>query len=79
MTVINWVSLSLPVTMQGIVTVIIVCQLHVEADAVGQRPQVLHQSVELPHQQDAGLLGVTAGHRHLVVSTDADKERRAGR
>lgn len=42
------------------VTIVIVNQLHVEGDAVWQRTQVLHQSVELPHQQDAGLLGVAA-------------------
>lgn len=42
------------------VTIVIVSQLHVEADVVWQRTQVLHQSVELPHQQDAGLLGVSA-------------------
>lgn len=40
------------------VTIVVVSQLHVQADAVRQRTQVLHQSVELPHQQDAGLLGV---------------------
>lgn len=55
------------------VTIVVVSQLHVEADAVRQRTQVLHQSVELPHQQDAGLLGVATWHRQLVV-VDADEK-----
>ena len=41
-------------------TLLVVRQLHVEEDAVWQRPQVLHQGVELPHQQDARLPGVPA-------------------
>ena len=50
------------------VTILVVRQLHVEADVIWQRTQVLHQSVELPHQQDAGLLGVATCHgRHVVV------------
>lgn len=53
-------------------TLLVVRQLHVEGDAVRQRTQVLHQSVELPHQQDARLLGVAAGHRHLVAGNDGD-------
>lgn len=43
-------------------TIVIVSQLHVEADIVWQRTQILHQSVELPHQQDAGLPSVAARH-----------------
>lgn len=56
----------------GSPTLLVVGQLHVEGDAVRQRTQVLHQSVELPHQQDAGLLGVAAGQRHLVADNDED-------
>lgn len=56
----------------GSLTLLVVRQLHVEGDAVGQRAQVLHQSVELPHQQDARLLGVAAGHRHVVAGNDED-------
>ena len=50
------------------VTFVVVGQLHVEADVVWERTQVLHQCVQLPHQQDAGLLSVAARHgRHLAV------------
>lgn len=41
------------------VTVVIVSQLHVEVDIFWQRAQVLHHSVELPHQQDDGFPGVS--------------------
>jgi len=44
------------------VTFIIVGQVHTDADVVGQRAQVLHQHVELPHQQDAGLLSGAVRH-----------------
>lgn len=59
------------------VTVIIVRQLHVEAHAVGQGTQVLHQSVKLPHQQHAGLLGVATGHGHLAA-VDAERKQTGG-
>lgn len=59
------------------VTIIIVRQLHVEAHAVGQGTQVLHQSVKLPHQQHAGLLGVATGHGHLVA-VDAERKETGG-
>lgn len=62
-------------------TVVVVGQLHVEEDVVWQRTQVLHQCVELPYQQDAGLLGVTARHCwHLavVVVVLAGSDRKQG-
>ena len=50
------------------ITFVVVGQLHVEADVVRERTQVLHQCVQLPHQQDTGLLSVAAHHgRHLAV------------
>lgn len=54
----------------GPLTLLVVRQLHVEGDAVWQRTQVLHEGVELPHQQDARLPGVAARHRHLVADND---------
>lgn len=55
---------------RGSLTLLVERQLHVEGDAVGQRTQVLHERVELPHQQDAGLPGVPARQRHLLADKD---------
>lgn len=68
---------------RGSLTLLVVRQLHVEGDAVGQRTQVLHERVELPHQQDAGLPGVPARQRHLVAGNDqvlesSETSRKAG-
>lgn len=62
-------------------TIIIVGQLHVEAHVIRQRTQVLHQGVELPHQQDARLLGVATRQRRqlvVVVIVAAGAERKGG-
>lgn len=61
------------------VTIIIVSQLHVEADVVWQRAQVLHQDVELPHQQDAGIPGVPTWHWWDFDVAVADQEERQAR
>lgn len=48
-------------------TLIIVEQLHGEADIAGQRAQVLHEDEDLADEEDAGLLGVCTGDAGLAL------------
>lgn len=61
------------------VTIVIVSQLHVEVDIFWQRAQVLHHSVELPHQQDDGFPGVSTWHWWDFDVVIADQESQARR
>lgn len=48
-------------------TLIIVEQLHGEADVAGQRAQVLHEDEDLADEEDAGPLGVCTGDAGLTL------------
>lgn len=56
-------------------TVVIVVELHGEANVIGQDVQVLHEEEQLPDEQDRGFLGVLHCHLqlHILVSLESNK------
>lgn len=41
-------------------TIVVVEEFHAQGDVIGQRPQVLHEQVEGPEQEPAGLFDILA-------------------
>lgn len=53
-------------------TIVVVEEFHAQGDVIGQRPQVLHEQVQGPEQEPAGLFDILTAqpsHKLPVVAT----------